>query len=50
MLKDIFLDIDEQSLNYARLNVRQNGLEDRIRLLQVDPSDSILRTVATASR
>jgi len=35
-------DVDEKSLQFARQNVQANGLQNRIKLLQTQPSDPLL--------
>ncbi|OBZ66401.1 putative methyltransferase-like protein C27D7.08c [Grifola frondosa] len=41
-------DIDEVSLQYARLNVRQNALEDRVTVVQSDPAGPIFLPLTNA--
>ncbi|OCH87590.1 hypothetical protein OBBRIDRAFT_820559 [Obba rivulosa] len=38
----VVTDVDPKSLEFARLNVRENGLDDRICVIQSDPSGVIL--------
>ena len=35
-------DIDEKSMQFAKTNVQQNGLQNRIKLLQTQKSDPLL--------
>ena len=36
------LDIDDKSIQFAKQNVQENGLQSRIKLLQTQPADSLL--------
>ncbi|RDL30837.1 uncharacterized protein BP5553_10182 [Venustampulla echinocandica] len=42
LLRIILLDIDEKSLQFATQNIEQNGLQNRIKLLQTQRSDPLL--------
>ncbi|KAH9930660.1 S-adenosyl-L-methionine dependent methyltransferase [Fomitopsis serialis] len=38
-------DVDEKSLQYARLNIQNNNLQDRVSLVQSDPNGPVLQHV-----
>jgi 23S rRNA (adenine1618-N6)-methyltransferase len=41
-ITDLILDIDEKSLQFADQNVRLNGLQNRIKLLQTKPEGPLI--------
>lgn len=42
VLANSYLDIDEKSLKFADQNIHLNGLQNRIKLLQIKPEDPLI--------